>query len=370
MPDSSAAIFKAVKQYEKANNVSVTLESVDPNTLDDKLIVAVKAGGGPDVVSVDINNAPTLASAGVLKNIGSYFNQIRSNFTHGMANTGTYGGIQYSVPWYPNNLGLLVNPAMLEKAGIGEAPKTWNELTTAATVVSNGTVYGLMLGAGGYGSYMWWPFLWQNGGSTLESGDKKVAFGSDVGVESWEYLSGLYLNHHAVPPAFVGANSSWDQITAPFAQQLVAMTIIGDFGIQPVVAAAPKLKFEVAPLPRGKEAATITGGFNLAIPRSSHNVTAAWDFISWMVNSKQIWILDDYDRMSALKDISGSAYAKNPLHAGFVEQAAVAHALPPVPDMGNINWNFLANAWSATILGQGSPESELLNAASQSSASL
>jgi multiple sugar transport system substrate-binding protein len=369
-PSPSAAIYTAIADYEKANNATVTLESVDSNTLDDKLIVAVKAGAGPDVVSIDVNNAPVLASAGVLRGIGSEFASIKDNFAPGGVAAAQYNGIQYSVPWYTNNLGLFVNPKMLEKAGVSKAPTDWTELVDACDAVTNGKQYGIMYGADGYGSYQWFPFLWQNGGSVLTPDGKKAAFDNAAGIEAWEFFADLYLTHHDVPPAVVAANSSWDQITQPFAEEQVAMCIIGDYGILPVQEAAPSLKFEVVPLPKNVYAATILGGFNFAIPRTSTQVSAAWDFIEWMVAPKQTWILDAYDRMSTLKSAEHSKYAENPLHAGFVAQASVARALPPITDMGNINWTYIANAWDATITRQGSPESELRKAAVQTNASL
>ena len=144
------------------------------------------------------------------------------------------------------------------------------------------------------------------------------------------------------------------------------MMLTGDWGIQPVRKGNPKLDFGIAPLPKGKEAATVIGGYDLAIPATSKNVDAAWDFIRWLTAQEQEGVLQEYKRIQARKDIVDSAFAKqDPLIEVFVDQSAAGRARATVPQWDEIENTILADAWDSVILGQSKPADALNKAVQQ-----
>ena len=230
----------------------------------------------------------------------------------------------------------------------------------------SGDKYGLMLGAKGFGAFLWFPFAWQNGTTLLSADGKQAEFGGQAGQQAWQFYADLYLTDKIVPDALKGATDSWDQVFAPFIQEKAAMMLTGDWGIQPVRQGNPKLDFGIAPLPKGKEAATVIGGYDLAIPATSHNADAAWDFIRWFTSKDQEGVLQAYKRIQARKDIVDSAYAKqDPLVEVFVDQSAAGRARATVPQWDEIENTILADTWDSVILGQAKPADALAKAVQQ-----
>lgn len=365
-PDENAEIFKAAKQYQDEKGVEVTVESTAPPDMLNKLITAVRGGGGPDVVSVDSAWNATLGAAQILTDITDRFSPISDQFFPGPVETGHYLGKQYAAPWYTNNVALFYNTKMFADAGIDSPPATWDELVEKGKKLTAGDKYGIMLGGGGFGAFEFWPFAWQNGATLISEDGTQAEFGSEAGLEAWTYYSGLYLTDKIVPDDIKSANQSWDQVFAPFIQERAAMVMSGDWAIFAFKEGNPGLEFSVAPLPKGKEAATVIGGYNLGIPASSKNTDAAWDFIAWLTAKEQENILQAYNRIQARADIVDSEYAKkDPLLQVFIEQSPVGRARASVPTWDEIENTIMADAWDSVILGQATPEEALSSAVKQ-----
>ena len=124
--------------------------------------------------------------------------------------------------------------------------------------------------------------------------------------------------------------------------------------------------FSVAPLPKGKEAATVIGGYNLGIPATSQNADAAWAFIEWFTAKEQEGILQGYNRIQARADIVETEYAKqDPLIQVFIEQSAAGRARATVPAWDEIENTVMADAWDSVILGVALPADALADAVEQ-----
>lgn len=364
-PDENAAVFKAAADYKEATGIEVSVESTAASDIRDKLTTAVLGGEGPDVVSVDSAWNAGLAASGITSDITAQFTPISDQFFAGPVASGSYLGVQYAVPWYTNNVGLYYNKGMLDAAGV-TPPTTWDELVDTSTKLTSGDQYGLMLGANSFGAFTWFPFAFQNQATLISADGKQAEFGSPAGQEAWQFYSDLYLTHKVVPEDIKAATTAWDQVFAPFIQERAAMLFCGDWATYAISNGNPDIEFAVAPLPVGKEAATVIGGYNLAIPPTSSNAAAAWDFIAWMTAQEQEWILQSYNRIQSRSDIVDTDYASsNPILQVFIEQSAVGHARATVPDWGEIEQTILADAWDSVILGEATPADALAKAVDQ-----
>jgi multiple sugar transport system substrate-binding protein len=360
-----AAINQSATQYQQAHpGTTVTVQSFPASDFHDKLITAVKAGQGPDVASIDSAWVSGLAAANTLATIDDRFAPISDQFLPGPAATGAYLGKQFAVPWYTNNVGLYWNRKLFQAAGLSAPPTTWQELVDQGKKLTSGNTYGVMLGSSGFGSFLWFPFAWQNGAALLSDDGKSALFDSPEGQEAWQFYADLYLTQKIVPDDIKSATTSWDQYFAPFIQERVAMMMTGDWGIKPVQTGAPNVDFAIAPLPKGKQAATVIGGYNLAIPSTSKNQDAAWGFLQFLTSNEQEATLESYGRLPARQDISGSDYAKqHPLFQAFVDQGPVGRARATVPQWDQIENTVLADAWDSVVQGQSKPADALSQAA-------
>lgn len=364
--DETAPIYAAAKQYQDASGVEVVIESTAPSELLNKLITAVRGGGGPDVVSVDSAWNATLGAAQILTDVTERFAPISDQFFEGPVGTGKYLDVQYAIPWYTNNVALFYNTKLFEAAGIDGPPATWDELVEKGTALTSGDTYGLMLGGGGFGAFQFWPFAWQNGATLVSEDGKQAEFDSEAGQEAWQFYSDLYLTHKIVPEDVKSAGESWDQVFAPFIQERAAMVMAGDWAIGAFKDGNPDLQFSVAPLPKGKEDATVIGGFNLGIPTTAQNPDEAWKFIEWLTAQDQESILQDYNRIQARADILDTEYAsKDPLIKVFIDQSAVGRARATVPAWDEIENTIMSDAWDSVLLGEATPADALADAVEQ-----
>lgn len=365
-PDENAPIFGAAQQYQEETGVEVVVESTAPPDMLNKLITAVRGGGGPDVVSVDSAWNATLGAAEILIDVTDRFSPIADQFFPGPVETGIYQGKQYAAPWYTNNVALFYNKGLFSAAGIESPPATWDELVETGTALTSGESYGIMLGGGGFGAFEFWPFAWQNGATLINEDGTQAEFGNEAGMGAWQYYSDLYLTHKIVPEDIKSAGESWDQVFAPFIQERAAMVMAGDWAIFAINEGNPDLDLGVAPLPKGKEAATVIGGYNLGIPATSEQADAAWAFIEWFTAAEQESILQGYNRIQARADIVDSEYAQqDPLIQVFIEQSAVGRARASVPTWDEIENTIMADAWDSVVLGAASPADAMADAVEQ-----
>lgn len=365
------ALTQAAADYAKQFGGSVTVQGFPPNDLLDKITTAVAAGGGPDLIIFDSSQIAPLAAANLVTDITPKFDSLKDLYYPGDIAGGNFQGKQYAVPYDTNSVALFWNKAMFEKAGIKQAPESWDDLLSAAKELTGGDQYGYMLGAKGYGSFLFWPWLWQNEGTILNDDNTKSTFNEPAGQEAWQFYSDLYLKHNVVPPSFLSVSNSWDQFTAPFIQEKVAMMPIGAWGIQPVQAGNPNLEFAIAPLPKGKATGTVIGGDAIAITATSKNPDAAWALVEWMTAKEQEPVVESYELMPARKDSLESDWVKNsPFNTVFAAQGSAGHARPAIANWSDIEWGVMADAWDSVIQKSVSPADALAKAAAAVDAKL
>jgi multiple sugar transport system substrate-binding protein len=167
---------------------------------------------------------------------------------------------------------------MLEEAGV-DVPTTWDEMEDAAAALTADGRYGFAYSAinNQQAVFQWLPSLWQSG-SDLD--DLK----SDEAAEALDYWAGLMDAGSVSKEAL-----NWDQaaVATEFAQGRTAMMINGPWQIPFLANEAPDLAYDVALLPDGEEAASVTGGENYMIIEGPEK-DAAWDLVKWMNEPAQV----------------------------------------------------------------------------------
>lgn len=362
--DKEQPLYKAVDEFmQKYPDIKVTIEPVPATNIKDKFTTSALSGAGPDVVSLDSAGwAIDAAAAGLLAPLDEKFKPIKDQYYEGPVNSGVFKDKYYAVPWYMNNMGLYYNKKILADAGISAPPTTWDELTEDIEKINKIGKKGIILPYF-FPSYVMYAFFYQAGNDVIDTtGSKpKSLLMTDSGKEAFKYLAELQTKYNAFPESMKDA-MSWDQTYAPFAREEVAFMFCGDWGDYGVSSANKDLDYGIAPLPKGKEAASVLGGYTLSINKNTKSFDAAWTFIEWLTAKEQNHVLLDYGRIGARKDIDTDALAtKMPYLKTFIDQSSVTKARPQIIGLAEFDEIF-SNAFKKVYLGQGDADTVLQEA--------
>ncbi|MEW9308624.1 extracellular solute-binding protein [Labrys neptuniae] len=137
---SDADVKAMTAAFEKENpGVTVNAEFVPYEALYDKIVASKAAGGaGYDVVLYDVIWPAAFAQNGVLVDVTDRLKDLdRSKVFDGAWATVNYDGKTYGMPWILDTKYLFYNTEILQKAGITEPPKTWDELAKDAKIIKD-----------------------------------------------------------------------------------------------------------------------------------------------------------------------------------------------------------------------------------------
>ena len=340
---------EATDAFMVANpGVKVTIEYVSSNDIREKFNTAAMGGSGPDVVSLDSAGwAVDAAAAGLLAPLDSDVSAIADQFYPGPLNSGMFNGSYYAVPWYMNNEGMYYNKAILEECGIEAAPTNWEELLDACQkAVDKG--YGGIMMPYYFPSYYIYPFFYQAGCPIIDTtGTPTSALMTDEGKEAWAYLAEL-AKIGAYPEAIKDA-SSWDTTYAPFLQGKCAFLFCGDWAVWSLMDS--DVDYGIAPMPAGKQPATLMGGYTLSINKNTKNYDAAWAYVEWLTAAEQNYVLQGYGRISARQDgDTASIIADSPHEEQFIAQLDSTYPRPAIINQAELD-EMVSEAYRQVILG-------------------
>jgi multiple sugar transport system substrate-binding protein len=276
------AVEDRIARYTKAHpNVTIKRTYQPFEDLKQKLLQGATAGELPDIVVIDNPDHQSFAALGVFADITDRvkeWGQESSYFEGPWAST-VYEGKNYGLPDNSNCLTLWTNTSMLERAGV-DAPADWDALRAAAKELTRGKTKGLAVCSfkSEEGTFQWLPFLWATGADlpTLDSEGGRAA------LQLWVDL----VRDGAMSRSIV----NWDQqaVLKQFQNERAAMMVNGPWQIPVIEDESPKLEWEVATLPKQQQGASVLGGENLAITKSSKNVDAAWEFLRWSQETENL----------------------------------------------------------------------------------
>lgn len=368
--DKTTGLGKAAAAFGAQRGLTVDVQGIPTTDLTAKLTTTIGGGAGPDVCIVDSSAVPQLAAGKILADLTSRSSSIAGQFVPDAWKYSQYQGKQFGIPYYTNDVVLFVNKDMMAKAG-AKTPTSWTELQAAAVELTGGGQYGYMMGASGYGAFLFWPWLWQNGGAIVAADGITPTFADAAGQEAFAFYADLAIKQKVAPPEYVAVTSSWDAYVAPFVQGKVAMMATGPWGVKSITTGNPNLNWEVAPLPKGKQAASVLGGATIGVSTSTGRADLAWEFVNWITAAGQVSAIQDTGNIPGRTDVLDSDWAKaDPHRAVFVAEIADAKARPTLPTWGSVEWGVMADAWDSVIHGKSDPIAALTKAQTDSVAKL
>ncbi|HFI0256734.1 TPA: extracellular solute-binding protein [Streptococcus suis] len=328
-------IEAAATEFEKDNDVDVTVKTGDALTGLDNLSLDNQSGSAPDVMMAPYDRVGSLGSEGQLSEVKlAETSKVDDTTTALVTNDGkTYGSpavIETLVLYYNKDL-------------ISEAPKTFAELeelakdskyafegedgkTTAflADWTNFYYTYGLLAGYGGY-------VFGDNGTDASD-----VGLANDGSVKAIEYAKTWY---EKWPQGLQDGTAANNLINTQFTEGKAAAIIEG-----PWKAASYKeagVNYGVATIPtlvNGKEYAAFGGGKAWIIPTGSQNPEMAQKFVDYLTSTDQQKALyDATNEVPANTEAREYAVSKNDeLTTAVINQFTSAQPMPNISEMSTV----------------------------------
>ncbi|MFC3576509.1 extracellular solute-binding protein [Streptomyces yaanensis] len=365
---NEAPTYKAlVKEFEAANkDIKVKYVNVQFDQAQNKFDTAAGAKGAPDVLRSEVGWTPAFAKKGYFLPLdGTDALADQAKFKSNLITQAQYEGKTYGVPFVTDTLALVYNKALFKKAGLTEAPKTWDDLKKAAATIKSKT------GVDGYwGStqaYYAQSFLYGEGTDTVDASAKKITVDSDAAKKAYGTWLGLF-DGKGLHKADTTADA-YAHIQDAFVNGKVAAIVQGPWEITNFYkgkAFTDKSNLGIATVPAGSsgKAGAPTGGHNLSVYAGSDKAhqAAALKFVNFMTSAKSQETIALKNSTLPTRDDAYTAQVKaDPGIAGYQGVLSAAQPRPALPEYSSL-WGPLDTELPKIAGGKESLDKGLSNA--------
>jgi multiple sugar transport system substrate-binding protein len=370
-------------EYHTAHpNVTIKVSPGAPTTDDllTKLSAGFTAGNYPDISYAFGNWAGDLGASGKTQDLTSFVND--PSFRWGdmpaaaqQVATASNGKV-IGVPALVDNLALIYNKKLFDKAGVAYPTDqwSWDDFRAAARKLTDKSTntYGTAYSVSGSEDTTWhlWPLLWQHGGKILDG--TKPAFNSDAGVAALETLRQI-----AVDDKSMYLDQTDEKYAPLFNSGHVGMMLSGPWSLLEIKDA--KLDYGVVDLPGFNGDHQTVSGPDLWVlfdHNDANKAGASRDFVKWLtsaeIDPKWNLAVGNLPLRSTEKDSPEfAAYIKDyPGGQKFFDNLANAkQARPTLPGYEELSRN-VGDAIAKVLQGQASAKDALDEAAKKSADSV
>ncbi|WEH18592.1 extracellular solute-binding protein [Streptomyces sp. VNUA24] len=365
---NEAPTYKAlVKEFEAAHkDIKVKYVNVPFDQAQNKFDTAAGATGAPDILRSEVGWTPAFAKKGFFLPLdGTEALKDQDKFQPSLIKQAQYDGKTYGVPFVTDTLALVYNKQLFGKAGLTEAPRTWDDLKKAAATIKGKT------GVDGYwGStqaYYAQSFLYGDGTDTVDVPAKKITVNSPEAKKAYGTWLGLF-DGKGLHKADTTADA-YAHIQDAFVNGKVASIIQGPWEITNFYkgsAFKDKANLGIATVPAGTsgKAGAPTGGHNLSVYAGSDKAhqEASLKFIEFMTSAKSQETIALKNSTLPTRDDAYTAEVKaDPGIAGYQTVLAAARPRPELPEYSSL-WGPLDTELLAIAGGKESLDKGLGNA--------
>ncbi|MEU9665863.1 extracellular solute-binding protein [Streptomyces bobili] len=331
-----------VKEFEAANkDVKVKYVNVPFDQAQNKFDTAAGSKGAPDVLRSEVGWTPAFAKKGFFLPLdGTEALADQAKFKPNLIEQAKYEGKTYGVPIVTDTLALVYNKALFAKAGITEAPKSWDDLKKAAATIKDKT------GVDGYwGStqaYYAQSFLYGEGTDTVDADGKKITVNSAEAKKAYGTWLGMF-DGKGLHKADTTADA-YAHIQDAFVNGKVAAIVQGPWEITNFYkgsAFTDKGNLGIATVPAGStgKAGAPTGGHNLSVYAGSDaaHQKAALKFLNFMTSAKSQAAVAQKNSTLPTRDDAYTAEVKaDPGIAGYQTVLSAAQPRPALPEYSSL----------------------------------
>lgn len=160
-----------------------------------QLVIRTQGNETLDVAQVDMGWLKTLSDADVLLDLSTVFDAawLKDNFEEASLKVGQMNGKQIALPWTIASIGTVYNPALLEKAGVKEVPKTIQEFEEVLKKLKESDSSVIPYGVSTKDATLsadFYPWLWAFGGSIFDNSGN-VVINNEAGVKTLTWYKSL-----------------------------------------------------------------------------------------------------------------------------------------------------------------------------------
>ncbi|HXD08673.1 MAG TPA: extracellular solute-binding protein [Anaerolineales bacterium] len=347
-----AEIDQIAREFEAKNpDIKVNMEYLGYDFIHDKITTGMAANPPAyDAVMIDVIWPDEFIKAGYLLDVTDRVTpEMKSGMFPASWNGVTRNGKIYGMPWLMDVKYFMYNKDMLQKAGITDPPKTWEELVEQAKTIKE-------KGAAEFPIIWSWNqkegvvcdyavLLYGNGGSFVDASGKP-AFNNDKGVEALAWMkqtlddglsnpSSVSSDENAVRDNFMAGQSAFA------VNWLFQYSDSNDASKSQIVGQAafsPMPVFQ-AGLDAGVKGSSVDGSSSFAVMATTPYPDQTWKFLTYLASNEvqtkyskemlPVWQTDfEGDALKALE----SATETNPVTVpAFLAQFPYANERPTVP---------------------------------------
>jgi len=346
-PDELKLLKAVIRGFEKTfPKIKVDYQPVTGDYVP-TMLAKFAARKPPDVFYVDSNVFLDWVTQGLLEPLDSYAQKSKFSskpFYSSLLNGFKYKGKIYGYPkdWSP--LAMEVNTSLAAKAGVSPAKiKTWKDLTAAAKKLQP------VMGSGAKAICLnpsWdraLAFVYQNGGSFLNSAKTKSTINSAAAKAAMDYYVGLVRQGLADIPAKLGV----DWCGAALGKEKAAIIFEGNWLFPYMQSTFPDIKFSTQQMLMNKQHGNLAFTVSYSMAKDAQNKDAAWQLIRYLTGKAgmKTWTSKGLalPSRSDVKPVSG----RQP----FLADAAAAHPWQFAPKFSQVI-DTANNELSAVIEGK------------------
>ena len=363
----------AVRMYRQSHPDVVFNIVTPPEYNVEKLKVAISAGTEPNIVSLDHVYITALGTSGQILDLNKYgASKIKSKYISSCWNAVTFGSHVYGLPHDGNTIALMYNKDMLQKAN-QSAPKTFNQLLSVGKKVQS--YLNNHTGEGEYAftspffagdsqnrknwsAFVYFFWLWRNGGDILNSSNTKAVFNSSAGVNALNQLKQLVSNNICAGDKYMEPQ---------FYNGTIGMIEMGNWSIPTITSMSKNADFGVAMMPRLKSGVPQYSGlglYALGITKKTTYKQEAFDFIKYYTTNDtfQLQYGKQHNQLPVTKTALNDSYYSSNIWKLYKKQYALSKARPGVNNWDSIEIQ-IADAVNNAIKGTSKSADALNNAA-------
>lgn len=258
-----------------------------------KLTTAFAAGNPPDLFIVNFRRFGQFAFKGVLEPLGPRLGgALKEDMLYPQAvDAFRANGSLMCLPQNISSLAVYYNRTLFKAAGLGDAPKadwTWTDFLAAAKAMTKDTdgdgktdVYGLGVEPN---LIRLAPFVWQAGGEVVDDTEAptRTTLLNAKEIEAMKFFIELRRVHKVSPEKAEAESESYED---RFANGQLGM-FLDSRKATPDMRAVKGLDWDVAPLPRFRETATILHADGYCMAKGSKNKDAAYRFVEYALGDE------------------------------------------------------------------------------------
>jgi len=339
----------------------------------DKLQTMVAAGNPPDVMSIHGAYFVPLAANGALLDLDPLIAEDSEfdleDFYPELVELCRYGGGLYSLPRYTSVYVLFYNKDLFDRAGIGypDDTWTWDDYLAAARklTVSSGDPqkrrFGCVIDFWGARIY---PWVWAAGGQILDEGGKRCLLDQAEAQDALQFLVDLRHEWNVCPPTTMAERR---QNIAMFVNGQVGMFQTGAWDIQQMQE-AKALRWDIAPLPKRKQHATLLGMENYAIASGTTHPQEAWELFKFLLGAKaQETMGREMEKQPSRQSVANGPYLAQDVgydRRAFVDALDYAEQAPNIAEWDRVS-HFIQEQLDLIWIGKVSVEEGTRKAARQ-----